>query len=49
MIIKALLVNEKGGKMRFFEKTFLLANTSLNIVFRIFFVILSNTNIQFLE
>lgn len=48
MMIAAFLVNNKDRKVKFFEKNFLLANISLNVVFKIFFFCLSNAEIRFL-
>lgn len=36
-------------KVRFFEKTFLLANTSMKVVIEKLFLALSNANIEFIE
>lgn len=49
IVIAAFLINNKDGKGRFFEKTFLLANISLDVIFGMLFLILNNTNIRFLE
>lgn len=49
MVIVVFSVNDKNRKVRFFEKNFLLANVSLDVVFRISFLILNNTDFRFLE
>lgn len=41
------LVYDKLGRPRFFEKTSLLANTSIKVVPGIIFLSLSNANLQF--
>ena len=48
IIVMAFLVINKANEIRFFEKIFLMANISLKLVFRIFFLNLSNANIDFL-
>ena len=48
IIITAFLVTDKANRIRFFEKTFLVANISLKIVFRMFFLTLSVVNVNFL-
>lgn len=49
MVIATFLINDKEGKVRFFEKAFLLANISSDIVLRMLFFTLSNANVRFLE
>ena len=40
-MIVIFLVNNKNKKVKFFKKIFLLVNISLNMIFEIFFLILS--------
>ena len=47
MIVAAFSVVDKANQVRFFEKTFLMANVSPKVVFGIFFLTLSSTNIDF--
>lgn len=49
IVIIAFLVNNKDKMIRFFEKTFLLANISLDIVLGMLFFTFNNANIMFLE
>ena len=42
-------MTDKVNQVRFFEETFLLANVSPEIIFRIFFLTLSSINIDFLN
>ena len=49
MVIVAFQVKNKLGKARFFQETFLLANTSMKVVLRMPFLTLSNVDIQFAE
>lgn len=42
MVIASFLVDDKNRKSHFFEKTFLLADINMNIVFGISFLTLSN-------
>ena len=44
----ALSVVDKANRVKFFEKTFLMANISPEVVFRMLFLTLSNANIDFL-
>ena len=48
MVIAVFLVMDKANKIRLFEKTFLVANVSLKVVFGILFFILSNANVDVL-
>ena len=48
MVVAAFSVTDKANQVRFFEKTFLVANISLKVVLRILFPILSAVNIDFL-
>lgn len=47
MIITVFLFDNKDRKSRFFEKTILLAEISINIAFEILFLTLSNIQINF--
>lgn len=49
IILVGLSVQDKLRKVRFFEKTFLLANTSIEVVLGLPFLILSNVDMQFIE
>ena len=49
MVIMAFSMVDQDIKVKFFEKTSLVANVSLDIVFRMFFFTLSNANIDFLK
>ena len=48
MVVVALSVEEKANQIRFFKETFLVANISPEIVIEMAFLILNNTNIDFL-
>ena len=47
MVVAVFLVTDKAYQVRFFEKTFMVANVSPEVVFRIPFLILSGTDIDF--
>ena len=47
MIITGFSIQDNIGKIRFFKETFLLADTSIEVVLGLFFLALSNTDIQF--
>ena len=47
IVVAVFSVIEKANRVRFFEKTFLVANISLEMVFGILFLILSNADINF--
>ena len=49
MGIAAFQIKDKLDRARFFQETFLLVNTSMKVILRISFFILSNVNIQFAE
>lgn len=49
MVLAGFSVSNKLEKVWFFEKTFLLANTNMEVVLKMFFLIFSNANIQFGE
>ena len=47
MVIVEFSIQDKTGKIRFFEEIFLLADTSIEVVLGIPFLVLSNADIQF--
>lgn len=47
MVITSYLVDEKDKKSRFFKKTFLLADVSMNVALGILFFTLNNIKIHF--
>ena len=47
MIVFTFFILDKDNKERFLEKSFLLANVKLNIVFEMLFLTISNINIDF--
>ena len=49
MVVVAFSVIDKANQIRFFEKTFLMTNISLKVVFKMLFLIISNANIDFLR
>ena len=49
MVLADFQVEDKLGRARFFQKTFLLANISTEVVLGILFLTLSNADIQFVE
>ena len=49
MVIASFQVQDKLGKARFFQKTFLVADTRMDIVLGMPFLTLSNANIRFAE
>lgn len=49
IVIASFLIEYKRRKSQFFEKIFLLANISINIVLKIFFLTLSNMEINFMN
>ena len=48
MVVTAFLVMNKANQVKFFEKTFLMANISLEIVFKMLSLTPSNADIDFL-
>ena len=48
MVVAALSVEDKANRVRFFEKTFLVANVSPEVVFEMLFLILSGADVDFL-
>ena len=49
MVIAAFQVKDKFGRAQFFQETFLLADTSMEVVLEMLFLTLSNADIQFAE
>ena len=49
MVIAVFLVINWADKIKFFEKTFLIANFSLNMIFKILFLTLNSRDINFLK
>ena len=49
MIIADFQVQDKFGKARFFQETFLVADTSIEVILRILFLILSKVKVDFAE
>ena len=49
MIVAVFSVINQADKIRFFEIIFLVVNISLNMIFGMFFFILSNIDIDFLN
>ena len=49
MVLADFQVEDKLGKARFFQETFLLADISAEVVLDMLFLTLSNANVQFVE
>ena len=49
ILVVAFLMTDKANQVKFFEETLLIANVSLEIVFGIFFLILSGADVDFLD
>ena len=49
IVLASFQVKDKLGRTRFFQETFLLADINTEIVLGMPFLILSNTNVQFVE
>ena len=49
MVIVDCSINDKLGKVQFFQETFLLANIGLEVVLGIFFLTFSKADIRFVE
>ena len=47
IVVAAILVKDKANQVRFFEETFMVANVSLEVVFWMLFLTLSNADIDF--
>ena len=45
-VVAAFLVTNKTNRVKFFKKIFLLANVGPDVVFEMFFLTLSNANIN---
>ena len=49
MVVTVFLITNKTNRVKFFKETFLVANISPKIVFKMFFFTLSDTDIDFLD
>ena len=49
MVVAAFSVTDKANQVRFFEKTFLVANVSPEVVFGMLFLNLSSADVDFLD
>ena len=49
MVVAAFSVTDKANRIKFFKETFLVANVSPEVVFRIPFLTLSSTDIDLLS
>ena len=49
MVVIAFLVMDKANSVKFFEKTFLIANVGLEVVYGMSFLTLSNADVDFLD
>ena len=49
IVIAACLMTDKANRIRCFEKTFLVANISPEVVFKMFFLTLSGADVDFLD
>lgn len=49
IVIAGFQILKKLNRVYFFKKIFLLANISIDIIFEMFFLIFSNTNILFID
>ncbi len=47
IVVFTCFILDKDSREKFFEKSFLLANVNSDIVFKILFSIISNTNVDF--
>lgn len=47
MVVSTFFILDKDDKMKFFEESFLLVDVKLDIVLEIFFLIMSNADIDF--
>ena len=47
IVVKVYLVTDKVYQIRLFEKTFLVANISLDVNFKMYFLTLNNEDIDF--
>lgn len=49
MVIAGFQIQDKLGRVRFFQETFLLADTSMEVVLGLSFLTLSSADIRFAE
>ena len=49
IVVTTFLLTDKANWLKFFEETFLVANISPKVVLGMFFLTLSNININFLD
>ena len=49
MVVAAFLVTDKINKVKFFEEIFLMANICPEVIFKMFFLTLSNADVDFLD
>lgn len=49
MVLAVFYIKHKLGQVKFFDKTFLVPDISIDIIFGILFLLLSNVNVQFVE
>ena len=49
IVVAVFLMTDKANEVRFFKKTFLVANVSPKIVLRILFLTLNIANVDFLD
>lgn len=49
MVLASFQIEDKLGRARFFQETFLLAAISINVILGILFSILNNTDIVFID
>ena len=49
IVVIAFLLTNKTNELKFIEKTFMMANICLEVVFGMFFLILSDANVKFLD
>lgn len=49
IVLAGFSVQDKLGKVQFFEETFLLTNTNMEMVVEMRFLTLSNANVQFIK
>ena len=47
MVVAAFSVTDQANKIKFFKKTFLIANVSLDVVLGMLFLILSGKDVEF--
>ena len=49
MMIADFQMENKGGRLKFFQETFLVANTKFEVILEMLFFKLSNANVSFGE